>query len=266
MAELFVNEYVSTWKHPVGASDGTVYPAGTVGAPGTTGYWRLRTDDEIMICTDSSGTAWPVLRGQENTSAVSHAQGGTVYGPWTQGAFDAAYLRKDKDQTFVNSPTFSGSVTFSGTVGLSAVQGTAQITNANAQYLQGQQWLNSINIASTANLTLGTVAALIPGASGTVTRAGYWTFIGMADLYFVGAGDNGVDLHAQLRVGGTTQSGECLFIGGTNGMRQTSGAAWGPVYVLSGGTVELYGLKGSGTGSSLAVGGQSKVIGIWNAP
>lgn len=85
MAETFANEFLTTLKHDQGLSDGTIYPNGTAGAPGVAGNFRLRVGNEIQIATTTAGTAWPVLRGQESTSAAAHNAGGTVTHVLTAG-------------------------------------------------------------------------------------------------------------------------------------------------------------------------------------
>lgn len=55
----------------------------------STGDFRVQIDNEIMLATARSGNDITVVRGQENTSAVSHSSGATVFIPLTAESFRA---------------------------------------------------------------------------------------------------------------------------------------------------------------------------------
>jgi hypothetical protein len=75
--EQFRNEAVNTIAEDldnsetvVTVSDGSVFPS--------SGNFRVRVDDEIMICTSRSTNDLTVIRGQESTSAVTHSNGAAI--------------------------------------------------------------------------------------------------------------------------------------------------------------------------------------------
>lgn len=63
--------------------DGSVFPA--------EGDFRLRIDDEIVICTARSSNTLTITRGAEGTSAASHDTGAVVRAILTAGGLDAFY-------------------------------------------------------------------------------------------------------------------------------------------------------------------------------
>lgn len=63
------------------------------------GNFRLLIEDEILLCTARSGTGLTVLRGQEGTTAASHADGTNVTHILTAGGL----YRWSADNTFFNS-------------------------------------------------------------------------------------------------------------------------------------------------------------------
>ena len=64
----------------------TVTPPSYAGWPAT-GQFRVVIDSEILLITDASVHPWPVLRGQETTTAASHVTSAAVRQQMTAGAF-----------------------------------------------------------------------------------------------------------------------------------------------------------------------------------
>lgn len=78
----------TTLSSSVNDSATTISVASSAAFPAT-GNFRVRIDDEILLVTAVSGTTWTVTRGQENTSAASHANAAAVDYVLTKGAFSA---------------------------------------------------------------------------------------------------------------------------------------------------------------------------------
>lgn len=78
--ESFANDFETSLSAAVTAADQkTITVANATGAP-TSGNFRVRVNNEVMLVTAGHGTTtWTVARGQDNTSAAaSHASGSLV--------------------------------------------------------------------------------------------------------------------------------------------------------------------------------------------
>src|SRR5687767_4230815 len=65
-----LNGGIDSDDSPITVTDGSVFPS--------TGNFRIRIGDEILICTARSSNSLTVLRGQESTSAASASNGADV--------------------------------------------------------------------------------------------------------------------------------------------------------------------------------------------
>lgn len=88
--ERFVNNASTTLsagitsvQTSITVADGSVFPS--------EGDFRLRIDDEILICTARSGNTLTVSRGEESTSNVTHDSGDTVTSILTADSFDVFF-------------------------------------------------------------------------------------------------------------------------------------------------------------------------------
>lgn len=77
MAEQLANDALTTLASAIGASDTSLTVASATGFP-TTGNFRIRIDNEILLVTAVAGTTFTVNRGQEGTTAAPHSAGATV--------------------------------------------------------------------------------------------------------------------------------------------------------------------------------------------
>lgn len=94
--EKFSNNATTNLTNPIGSGDASFDVNAVTNFP-TTGNFRIRIDDEIMLVTAVTGLTFSVTRGQETTSAVSHSAGTLVREVLTAGAVDR--LRADTIQT-----------------------------------------------------------------------------------------------------------------------------------------------------------------------
>ena len=72
MAEQYTNDAATTLNGVVAAGDATITVNSTTGFP-TTGNFRIRIDNEILLVTNISGTLWSVNRAVEAASGVQTA-------------------------------------------------------------------------------------------------------------------------------------------------------------------------------------------------
>ena len=63
----------------------TLTPPSYAGWPAA-GQFRVVIDSEVLLITDASVHPWPVLRGQEGTTAMSHVTGAIAHQNITAGA------------------------------------------------------------------------------------------------------------------------------------------------------------------------------------
>lgn len=75
--ERFVNDPGTSLSTGCSNSDATITVVSASGYP-TSGDFRIKIDDELMIVTAVSGAVWTVTRGAESTTAVSHSGGAIV--------------------------------------------------------------------------------------------------------------------------------------------------------------------------------------------
>ena len=89
MAEKFVNDPGTALSVGCTSSATTITVVNASGYP-TTGNFRIKIDDELMIVTSVSGAVWTVTRGAESTTATAHAGGTAVNHVFTAGAYQQA--------------------------------------------------------------------------------------------------------------------------------------------------------------------------------
>lgn len=65
----------------------TIHVDNAANFPGV-GDFTIKVDNELLLVTGVSGTAWTVARGQESTQAIGHAAGAIVSMPLTQYGLD----------------------------------------------------------------------------------------------------------------------------------------------------------------------------------
>lgn len=77
MAEQYANNAKTTLNGSINNSttsitvtDGSVFPS--------SGDYRLKVDDELMLCTARSGNTLTVTRGIESATAASHSDGAQI--------------------------------------------------------------------------------------------------------------------------------------------------------------------------------------------
>lgn len=88
MAEQFSNNASSTLNGAIDNDDTSLVVTSASSFP-TTGNFRIRIDDEIMLVTAVSGTTFTVTRAVEGTSAASHSNGADVRHVLTAAALQA---------------------------------------------------------------------------------------------------------------------------------------------------------------------------------
>jgi hypothetical protein len=88
MAENFANQYQTTLDGAINDSTTTITVISVVGSPNAN--FRIKVDDEYMLVTDVSGSAFTVTRGIEGSEAASHADAATVTHVLTAGGLTQA--------------------------------------------------------------------------------------------------------------------------------------------------------------------------------
>lgn len=87
--EQFVNDPGTQLTTGCTDSDVSVTVVNASGYP-TSGNFRIKIDDEIMIVTSVSGAVWTVTRGAESTTAAAHSGGAAVNHVFTAGSYKQA--------------------------------------------------------------------------------------------------------------------------------------------------------------------------------
>lgn len=108
MTERFANKSKSTLFSSINASVTSLQVVDASSFP-TQAQFRLTIDSEIMLVTGVAGATFTVTRGQEGSTAASHAAGATVFHAITAGALDQ--LRTDAATLDVTATTTSILVT-----------------------------------------------------------------------------------------------------------------------------------------------------------
>jgi|WetSurSiteA1Bulk_404760.scaffolds.fasta_scaffold61666_1 hypothetical protein len=89
MVEKFTNFARSSIVSAISDTDSTLEVEYATNFP-TTGDFRLRCGNELMLCTGVSGATFTVTRGVESTTAAAHAAGSPIAHVMTAGSLDAA--------------------------------------------------------------------------------------------------------------------------------------------------------------------------------
>lgn len=106
--EQFVNDPGTYLTTGCTSSDLTITVVNASGYP-TSGNFRIKIDDEIMIVTSVSGAVWTVTRGAESTTATAHMGGAGVSHVFTAGGVTAFRADATMYGTYANRPTgFAG--------------------------------------------------------------------------------------------------------------------------------------------------------------
>jgi len=104
MTEKFINDPGTTLSSGCTNVAATVNVASAAGYP-TTGNFRIRIDNELMLVTAVSGTTWTVTRGIESTSAIAHSGGTPVNHVYTAGSHAQALLDNNQSGALSSLPT-----------------------------------------------------------------------------------------------------------------------------------------------------------------
>lgn len=102
--ELYSNDPGTTLNGAINNSVTSLTVASSTGFP-TTGNFRIRIDDEIMLVTNVSGTTWTVTRAVESTTAASHSNGATINHILTAGALDTLLKEQQGYGTLASRPS-----------------------------------------------------------------------------------------------------------------------------------------------------------------
>lgn len=84
--ENISNDYSTTLNGGITDVAVTLVVTSATGAPAAN--FRLRIDDEIMLCTSKAGATYTVTRGVEGTVAAAHLNGATVAHLITKAGLD----------------------------------------------------------------------------------------------------------------------------------------------------------------------------------
>jgi len=92
-----INGAINNTVTSILVNDASVYPS--------TGNFRIVSDDEIMLVTAVSGNTLTVLRGQEGTTAIAHADASDIIHVLTKGSLAAFRSDSIIRDTYANRPT-----------------------------------------------------------------------------------------------------------------------------------------------------------------
>lgn len=159
--EQFVNDPGTFLTTGCTSSATTITVVNASGYP-TSGNFRIKIDDELMIVTSVSGAVWTVTRGAESTTAAAHVGGAAVNHVFTAGAYRQALadrncyvnFRAALVQSGVASIGFSydttapAAVTVIGTNGVSAAASFAasQIQRVHDHFLLPSDWTTPLDL------------------------------------------------------------------------------------------------------------------------
>ena len=104
MAELYTNDPSTTLNGGISSGDLSLVVTSATGFPGS-GNFRIRIDSEIILVTAVSGTTFTIQRGQEGTTAASHANSAVVNHYLTAGALDAIRANINSQGTYASIPS-----------------------------------------------------------------------------------------------------------------------------------------------------------------
>jgi hypothetical protein len=182
MAEKFANDAYSPLAADIDGSQTTLTVTSATKFP-TTGNFRLRIEDEYLLCTGVSGTTFTVTRGIESSTATSHVTGKRVTQVVTSGALaqfaaDAVSLIAPKRGTDLTNGNQSITVSVSSGntfVMPAGVQTADRTITLNAPTDASKPWVVLlVNQGTTFNLlvanggTLGdTMTSIGPGCAGS---------------------------------------------------------------------------------------------------
>ena len=104
MAETFSNQAVSTLSAAITTTtatsctvtDATTFPA--------TGNFRIKIDSEILLVTTRASNTFTVTRGQEGTTAATHASGASVIHLLTKASMEARVANRFLSDLYANKP------------------------------------------------------------------------------------------------------------------------------------------------------------------
>lgn len=162
MAELFVNDPGTYLTTGCTSSATTITVVNPSGYP-TSGNFRIKIDDELMLVTGVSGAVWTVTRGIESTTATSHIGGAAVNHTFTAGAYTQALadrkcyvvFRAALQQAGVASIGFSypstgapTATTVTGTNGVSAAATfkSGQLNVVHDHFLLPSDWASPLSM------------------------------------------------------------------------------------------------------------------------
>ena len=104
MAELFVNDPGTTLAAGCTALATFIIVTGASGYP-TSGNFRIKIDQELMMVTGVSGVTWTVTRGIESTTPTTHLSGAAINHTVTAGGLIAGFSDSTQIGTYASLPS-----------------------------------------------------------------------------------------------------------------------------------------------------------------
>ena len=194
--EVFGNNSESTLNGSINNSTTSVTVTSASSFP-STGNFRVRVEDEIMLVTGVSGNTFTVQRGIESTSAASHADGLPIYHILTAGALDQ--LIKDNVVGGLSVPLY----------------GKITDKDGNAQTASSFTWLNqgSATVSDVEDLILLSTPAEgsinVRGLRQTIPSASTWVWtVGVNTQFHTGFQTTQYDDGQPMFLIGTRQSAD----------------------------------------------------------
>jgi hypothetical protein len=140
-----LNGGINDSQTSLSVTDGAVFPS--------TGNFRLKIDDEIVLCTERAGDTLTVIRGAENTTAAEHLNGAAITQVLTAGGLSRGCKDNDHFWDNPNRPPLARIV---------GAGGEALTTSSFSWVNQGSATVSDEN---------GTIVMVAPPASGENVRA-----------------------------------------------------------------------------------------------
>jgi len=154
--EQFVNDPGTTITSNVLSGDATIHVASGTGYP-SSGDFRIKINNELMLVTAVTGLTWSVTRGIEGTSAAGHTSGDAVNHYLTAGGLTVILTESNVLNTTTQSTTYAMSntdfmVRGNTTAGTFTVTLPTSPTTGQIAVIKKMVAANTLNVASAADI------------------------------------------------------------------------------------------------------------------
>jgi hypothetical protein len=165
MSEKFANNAFTTLNEPSGIDDNTdpvTFTVANAGGFPSSGNFRVKIDDEIMLVTSVSGNNFTATRGAEGSPITAHAHKAGIRHVFTAGSLNQRYSDRYQTGTYAALPAFG-------------VPGRRYYCTDSPYVLldTGSEWLHYVNNLQVTPPVLGNYSWVNRGtATATASRGG----------------------------------------------------------------------------------------------